>query len=90
MATTTLNQLRQTHTDPTNLRGLKQAVFIAVRICSGVKAEQIAKLFLGDEQLVSMWVNFLRHNHWVSYSEPLQIWVLTEKGQEKVSDTILA
>lgn len=55
-----------------------------------MKLEQIIRLFHGDKQLVSMWVSFLKHNHWVQYHAAKQEWVLTEKGREKATGIILA
>jgi len=74
--------------DPTSLRGLGQAVFIAKCLCKGVKEDQIIKLFHGDKQLVEMWLNFLRHNRWVEYSLRTDRWSLTVKGREKVTGII--
>ena len=87
---TTLNHLCQTHIDPKNLRGLKQAEFIAEHLCNGIKEEQIVRLFHGDKQLVDIWVSFLMHNHWIEHNEAAKEWIMTAKGKEKTTGIVLA
>jgi hypothetical protein len=86
----TLRELHQSHTDPTSLHGLNQAMFISDCLCKGMKEEDIIKLFHGDKQLVSMWVSFLKHNHWVEYQAHERKWALTAKGLEKTTGIIIA
>lgn len=65
--------------DPVKLAGLKQAAYVMQCLNKGQSTEQIAIALNGDEQLVTMWVSFLRHNHWVI--EESGKWSITAKGE---------
>lgn len=67
--------------DPTTLRGLAQAAFILECLCKAETEENIIAKFRGDEQLVRMWVSFLRHNGWVKYDTVTQRWSMTDKAR---------
>jgi hypothetical protein len=46
----------------------------------------------GDKQLVDMWTNFLKHNHWITYDHLTSGWVLTDKGKqwiEQIKESVL-
>ena len=66
--------------DPRNLRGLRQALFVCDCLCNGDPFEKIVAKFKGDEQLVMMWINFLKHNHWVAYDTQGQRWHKLDKA----------
>jgi predicted transcriptional regulator len=66
--------------DPVRLAGLKQATYIMQCLTTGQSGQQIAMALGGDEQLVSMWVSFLRHNHWIMKKR--EGWSVTSKGEE--------
>jgi hypothetical protein len=87
---TIMPELRQAVVEPSNLRGLNQAMFIADCLCKGVNENQIVSLFHDDKQLVDMWISFLKHNHWVEYNLLKHNWALTAKGQEKVTGILIA
>ena len=72
--------------DPTALRGLMQAVYISERLCSGDSEEMVVARFGGDEQLVRMWISFLRHSRWAEYDLFSQRWTMTKKGEERCLD----
>ena len=59
--------IRRRKIDPSSLRGLDQAFYILECLCDGEPNEEIQEKFDGDKQLVDMWLNFLKHNHWVNY-----------------------
>ena len=73
--------------DPTTLRGLMQAVYISERLCAGESEEIVIAKFKGDEQLVRMWISFLRHSRWAEYDLFSQRWTMTQKGKERCLDT---
>lgn len=60
------------------LRGLKQAIYVMECLIKGQTKEQIVRTLEGDEQLVTMWISFLRHNKWME--ETSGIWSTTLKG----------
>jgi hypothetical protein len=51
--------------NPLSLRGLNQAIFIMRYIDLGKSKQEIVKRFNGDEQLVDLWISYMRHNHWL-------------------------
>jgi len=63
----------------TKLVGLQQAVYVSRCLIKGQRKKEIADEFQGDEQLVEMWMLFLKHNHWIDSSDGR--WSLTAKGQ---------
>lgn len=77
-------------TDPKALRGIEQALFILECLCNGDLDEEIYHKFHGDEQLVKMWLIFLKHNHWVSYNTSRHVWALTDKGIERATGKMRA
>jgi hypothetical protein len=67
-----------TLTEPVRLSGLKQAAFVMKCLTRGQRMGEITMAFGGDEQLVDMWILFLKHNHWMECSNGR--WSLTPKG----------
>ena len=67
--------------DPMKLRGLRQALFILDCLCDGDTEDQIAAKFSGDDQLVKMWFSFMKHNHWLSYDEFNNKWLMTQRAK---------
>lgn len=65
-------------TDPARLVGLKQAVYVMECLVKGQSEEEIVRTISGDEQLVTMWISFLKHNHWIA--ETNGGWSSTAKG----------
>ena len=65
--------------DPVKLAGLKQAVYVMQCLAKGQSEEQIAIALNNDEQLVTMWVSFLRHNYWMI--QEFGKWSITAKGE---------
>lgn len=53
------------NTNPVNLRGLKQALFVLHSLEVGKSAKEIAESLGGDSQLAEIWTSFLIHNHWI-------------------------
>jgi len=84
---------KQTHSlqqdDPRNLRGLHQAAYVMSCLCEGKSIAKIVQKFRGDEQLVTMWVNFLRHNRWVEYDEVDRSYMITDKGLRQAAREML-
>jgi hypothetical protein len=68
--------------DPKALLGLEQALFILECMCDGDSDDEIYHKFHGDEQLVNMWLIFLKHNHWMSYDTARHRWALADRGRE--------
>jgi predicted transcriptional regulator len=67
--------------NPSRLSGLKCAVYLLDDVTKNESRDEIVKKFDGDEQLVDIWVSFIRHNHWIEQKESGQF-VITEKGRE--------
>jgi hypothetical protein len=66
--------------EPVRLGGLKQAVYVMESLVKGQSEEQIAITLGNDKQLVSMWILFLKHNHWIEAT--MEGWDATSKGLE--------
>jgi len=64
--------------EPTKLAGLKQAVHVMEGLVKGQSEGQIAKTLNCDEQLITMWVAFLTHNHWIE--QTMSGWSISAKG----------
>ena len=64
--------------DPARLVGLKQAAYVMECLVKGQSEEEIVRTIGGDEQLVTMWISFLKHNHWIT--ETMGGWSTTAKG----------
>ena len=87
MAAQKSDQLHETgQNDPTKLRGFHQALFIIGCVCDGDKLDQIVAKFNGDDQLVKMWLTFMKHNHWLTYDEINDKWVMTERAKTQLYD----
>ena len=67
--------------NPLQLRGLKQAFYVLHCLEEGRSNEEIIQKFDGDEQLVDIWISFVKHNHWIA-QDSLGQWRLTEKGRK--------
>jgi hypothetical protein len=65
--------------EPCLLRGLDAAVYILESLARGETIKEIASRFDGDDELVKMWVSFLKHNHWMHVDNLGNI-VVTEKA----------
>lgn len=68
------------------LVGLKQAAYVLHSLVEGQNKDDVVKKFEDDEQLVDMWMLFLKCNHWMVNSSG--IWSVTSKGRmwtEKVT-----
>jgi hypothetical protein len=61
-----------------SLSALKQALFILKCISEGQSKKDIVEEFDGDEQLVSIWLNFLNEHGWLVQGN--NILTVTEKG----------
>lgn len=72
--------------DPPSLRGLLQAVYVADCLCKGYLVSDLVSKFDGDDQLVEMWISFLKHNHWIYFDSPTTSWLMTEKGKRYAYD----
>jgi len=73
--------------EPGSLSGLKRAAFIMHCITTGQTKDEVMRTMGGDVQLVSMWISFLRHNHWIT--EAPGGWAVTAKGamwNKKITD----
>jgi hypothetical protein len=68
-----------------SLRGLRAAAFIAGSLAESKDKEWIVSQFDGDEQLVNMWISFVRHNRWVNKNGAKEAWSLTDKGKKQVN-----
>ena len=64
--------------DPVRLVGLKQAAYVIECLTKGQSEQQIIIALGGDEQLLRMWISFLRHNHWMEAG--VNGWSITTKG----------
>jgi len=73
--------------NPIDLVGLQQAVYVSRCLTSGQGRKEIATAFGGDQQLVDMWILFLKYNHWIECSNGS--WSLTEKARARagIDDT---
>jgi DNA-binding IclR family transcriptional regulator len=83
---------RQILTDsvrPRALRGLDQALFILEHLCEGELEDKIVQEFEGDKQLVQLWLNFLKHNHWVKYDIAECQWTMTERSKEWAAGVLM-
>lgn len=67
-------------THPFKLAGLKQATYISQCLAKGQDRAEVILSFGGDEQLVDMWISFLKHNHWVVEGTDGR-WSVTPKGK---------
>lgn len=65
---------------PTKLAGLKQAVYVMEGLVKGQSEEQMAMTLDCEEQLITMWVVFLTHNHWIERT--MSGWSVSAKGAE--------
>jgi hypothetical protein len=61
---------------------LRQATYVMKRLEQGKDLDEIIRDFESDQQLVSMWLMFLEHNHWME--KPDGKWLITDKGKEKM------
>ena len=73
-------------TDPSKLRGLMQAAYVAECLCTKESVDEIVASFGGDVQLVDMWLSFLKHNHWLYYEEERRCWLMTPRGEQYSQD----
>ncbi len=80
LAVVMVNDPKRENDEPAGLRGLEQAIFVLEELCGGEKKSELIRRMRGDKQLVDMWMNFLQHNHWITYDKGTREWVLTEKG----------
>jgi hypothetical protein len=64
--------------NPVQLAGLKQAAYVMKCLVEGYTEEEIVKILGKDQQLVVMWISFLRHNQWMEKS--MEGWSMTAKG----------
>lgn len=65
---------------PTKLAGLRQAVYVMEGLVKGQSEEQMAITLNCEEQLITMWVAFLTHNHWIERT--MSGWSISAKGAE--------
>jgi hypothetical protein len=72
--------------DPSKLRGLMQAVYVAKSLCSNESVDEIVTRFGGDNQLVDMWLSFLKHNHWLNYDGEKRRWLMSPRGKQYSQD----
>jgi len=75
--------------NPTALRGLHQAAYVMSCLCEGKSIPNIVQKFQGDHQLVAMWVNFLKHNHWVEFDGVNNDYKITDKGLRQAAREML-
>jgi hypothetical protein len=54
-------------------------------IDSGISDQEIVRRFKGDEQLVNIWIMFLRGNHWLEPDKNGKL-VMTDKAKEWLVD----
>jgi hypothetical protein len=70
--------------DIDKLSGLKQAIAIATRLSNGEKLSDLIKDAKGDEQIVMIWVNFLRELKWLEESQD-GVLVVTSIGHQGIT-----
>lgn len=61
------------------LAGLRQGAYISQRLANGQTREDLVFSLDVDEQLVDMWISFLRNDQWIERREGK--WLLTTKGK---------
>jgi hypothetical protein len=67
--------------NPIELVGLQEAVYVSRCLTEGQRTKEIEAAFRGDQQLVDMWILFLKHNHWIECSNGR--WSLTARGRAR-------
>jgi len=67
---------------PISLRGLQQAFFILEHLCDGNLEDEIIGEFDGDSQLVTIWLSFLKHSHWVIFDVVENRWAMTARSKQ--------
>jgi hypothetical protein len=61
------------------LVGLKQGAYISQRLANGQTREDLVFSLGVNEQLVDMWISFLKNEQWIEWREGK--WLLTAKGK---------
>lgn len=59
--------------------GLRQAAYVMERLVTGKSKDQIVRTLYVDEQLVTMRISFLKHNHGIAETKE-GWWSATAKG----------
>jgi len=65
--------------EPSRLKAFDQARYVLESLVKGETFGAISRKFNGDEQLVRMWILFLRHNHFMTTDKKGSV-VATEKA----------
>lgn len=79
VAMTLTTEVNGSSNHTTKFRGLEGAAYIMTCLLKHNRKRDIIEDFGGDEQLVSMWINFLIHNRWIKKEGYL--WTSTNKGE---------
>jgi len=83
------NSIQHLEDNPKALRGLHQAAYVMSCLCTGEPLANVVQRFQGDNQLVTMWVSFLRHNHWIEFDVVNSSYKITHKGLQRVAREML-
>lgn len=78
------NRNRNTNTlNPKKLSPLESAAYVLECIQEGKRKEEIVRRFNDDEQLVSLWLTFLKANDWLEedHNSGSQL-LVTEEGKQ--------
>jgi len=74
---------RNTNTlNPKKLSPLETAAYVLECIDEGKRKEEIVQRFDDDEQLVSLWLTFLKANGWVEDHDSNSQLVISEEGKQ--------
>ena len=64
---------------------LKQLIFLKC-LSEGYSKDQIYRVFNGDIQLVSIWIDFLKDKHWIEREGPKDVTGSYDETKLKVSE----
>ena len=66
--------------------GLSQATYILKCLSEGYSKDQIYRVFNGDIQLVSIWLDFLKDKHWIEKEGPKNVTGSCDETKLNVSE----
>jgi hypothetical protein len=63
---------------------LKQALYVLKGLTDSRTEQMLIGEFEGDEQLVRIWIGFLRDNRWMTRDYVDNKWIITEQGKSAI------
>ena len=64
---------------------MKQALYVLKGLTDSHTEKMVIEEFNGDEQIVRIWIGFLKDNRWMTRDHVKNKWIITDEGRTAIT-----